>query len=236
MTSKLVFWTAFNSYQSEKWLRDKPKGTIHPVQTLEWTARRADIWRRFTLNSLLNQSHEDWIYIVLLDPDLKHLTEQALPKHPDHTGRDRVWYCYNDAPILRRLKEFDEIVFALIDNDDMYARDAGKLMMECPAEWTYFRHGYAYDVQTRRLWAYDTIGSGPFFAHRMDPKAIKWFDRSKRHPTHKAVIDIPGLVELPAGRFCVTLHDANTSSKPEMRYVLRNKPMDRGILKREFGR
>jgi len=56
------------------------------------------------------------------------------------------------------------------------------------------------------------------------------------HPTHKAVIDIPGLVELPAGRFCVTLHDANTSSGPEMRYVLRNKPMDRGILKREFGR
>ena len=141
MNRKLVFWTAFNSYQSEKWLRDKPAGTIHPVQT-----------------------------------------------------------------------------------------------MECPAEWTYFKHGYAYDVPTRRLWGYDTIGSGPFFAHRMDPRQIRWFDRSKRHPTHKAVIEIPGLVELPTGQFCVTLHDANTSSKPEMRYVLRNKPMDPGILKRDFGR
>jgi hypothetical protein len=205
------------------------------VQTREWTERRADLWRRFTLNSLFYQSHTDFLYVVLLDPALRHLTESILPKHPDRVG-NRVIYCYHDEPVLRKLREFDEIVFALIDNDDMYARDAGALMMECPAEWMYFKHGYAFDARARRLWGYDTIGSGPFFAHRMDPRRLLLFDRSKRHPTHKAVIDIPGLVELPPGQFCVTLHDANTSSSPQMRYVLRDRPQDLGILKREFGR
>ncbi len=231
MTRKLVFWTAFNSYQSERCLRFKPPGTIHPVQTKEWTERRAELWRKFTLNSLFFQSHQDFLYVVLLDPTLKHLTDPVLPKHPD----PRVIYCYHDEPVLRILKEFDEIVFALIDNDDMYAREAGAMMMACPAEWMYFKHGYAFNIAARQLWAYDTIGSGPFFAHRMDPKTIPHFDRVKRHPTHKAVIGFHPQ-ELPAGQFCVTLHDANTSSNPDMRYVLRNRPQPLGILKREFGR
>lgn len=234
MTRKLVFWTAFNSYRSERCLRGKPAGAPHPVTTREWTARRAELWRTFTLNSLLFQSHTDWLYVVLLDPELRPLTESILPKHPDRAG-NRVIYCYQDEPALRYLREFDEIVFALVDADDMYAREAGRLMMECPAEWMYFKHGYAFNASARRLWAYDTIGSGPFFAHRMDPKALLRFDRVKRHPTHKAVIDLKPQ-ELAAGQFCVVLHDINTSSNPEMRYVLRDKPQPLGILKRDFGR
>ncbi len=233
MTRKLVFWTAFNSYQSSRCLRDKPAGTIHPVQTPEWTARRAELWRKFTLNSLFNQSVSDFLYVVLLDPALRHLTAPVLPRRPDKQGR--VLYCYQDDPVLRILRGFDEIVFALIDNDDMYARDAGAMMMACPAEWMYFKRGYAFDLATRQLWGYDTIGSGPFFAHRLDPQTIRSFDRAKRHPTHKAVVDL-NPAQLPAGQFCVVLHDANTSSSQRMRYVLRDEPQDPGILKREFGR
>lgn len=29
------------------------------------------------------------------------------------------------------------------------------LMMECPAEWMYFRHGYAFGLAVGRLWAYE---------------------------------------------------------------------------------
>jgi len=45
MNRKLVFWTAFNSYQSEKWLRDKPKGTIHPVKTMDPGILKRDFGR-----------------------------------------------------------------------------------------------------------------------------------------------------------------------------------------------
>lgn len=230
MTTKLVFWTAFNSYQSEKCLRDKPPDAIHPVRTKEWTKRRAELWRRFTLNSLLHQTWADFLYVVLLDPALRHLTEPEWPEPRD----PRILYCYEDGQGLSRLQECDEIVFALVDADDMYSRAAGQLMMNCRSEWMAFTKGYAYDAPTRRFWKYDTIGTGPFFAHRMDPRTMKNFDRDKRHPTHKAVAGLRPAI-LPEGNFCVLLHDINTSSNVQMRYVQKDKPADPGILRRDFG-
>lgn len=230
MTRKLVFWTAFNTYRSEKCLRTKLEGTPHPVTTREWTEKRLELWQKFTLNSLLFQAMTDWLYVVLLDPGLRHLTDHLLPRRDP-----RVIYCYEDGPVIERLREYDEIVLALIDGDDMYSRHAGRLMMAAKSEWMYFKQGYAYDLHSRHLWRYDTIGSGPFFAHRMDPKLLPAFDRDKRHPTHKAVINLSP-EELPGGCFCVLLHELNTSSRPEMRYVLRHQQVSAMILKREFGR
>ena len=184
MKRKLVFWTAFNSYQSSKLMRDLPPGSIHPVKTEAWTKRRADLFKKYTLKSILNQTYEDFLFIVLLDPELKHLAKPRLPREDE-----RVIYCYRDKATLKRLQEYDEIVFALIDNDDMYSRRAGEIMMQGEAEWMYFKHGYALEADNNRLWSYDTIGSGPFFAHRMNPKSLARFDRDKRHPTHKAVIN-----------------------------------------------
>ena len=230
MTRKLVFWTALNSYQSEKWLRGLPPGSAHPVTTQKWTRRRMELWRKFTLNSLLFQTMNDWLYVVLLDPKLKHLTDPLLPKRDP-----RVVYCYEDEPTIKALQEYDEIILALIDGDDMYSRSAGQLMMNSAAEWMYFKYGYAYEVGANRLWRYDTIVTGPFYAQRIAPKLLTCFNRDKRHPTHRNVAgQKPEL--LPAGHFCVLLHDTNTSSNPQMRYVLRNRPVDLGILKREFGR
>ena len=134
---------------------------------------------------------------------------------------------------MERLKEYDEIVLALIDNDDMYSDKAGELMMKCQSEWMYFKNGYAYEDLKNQLWAYVTIGSGPFFAHRIDPKMMIKFDRDKRHPTHVAVIH-KGPEKLEDGNFCVLLHGVNTSSRPTMRGVL-NKKIDAKILKEKFG-
>ncbi len=230
MTRKLVFWTALNSYRSEKCLRGKPAGTPHPVTTPEWTKRRLELWQKFTLNSILAQTTQDWLYVVLLDPELRHLTDPLLPRRDP-----RVLYCYEDGPGLERIREYDEIVLALIDGDDMYSRSAGQLMMSSKAEWMYFKRGYAYETAARKLWRYDTIGSGPFFAHRLNPKAMTSFDREKRHPTHKAVINLSP-EQLADGNFCVLLHDINTSSNPGMRYVIKDRPVPILILKREFGR
>lgn len=228
MKRKLVFWTAFNSYQSSKLLKDKSSNTVHPVQTILWTKKRTMIWRKYTLKSILNQTYEDFLYIVLLDIRLKHITKHILPRIAD----DRVIYCYKDKPILKRLRKYDEIVFVLIDNDDMYSRRAGELMMGCQAEWMYFKHGYAYEPLENRLWTYDTVGTGPFWARRLDPKTMARFDRDKRHPTHKAVIH-QNPERLPGGNFCVLLHGDNTSSTVKMRNI--QKRANLKILKEEFG-
>lgn len=225
---KLVFWTAFNSYRSSKLLRGKPEGTPHPVTTEAWTRRRAELFRKYNLPSIISQDYADFFYIVLLDPEFRHLTEPLLPR-----GDNRIIYCYEDGPVLELLRNYDEIVLALIDSDDMYSKKAGEFMMACPAEWMYFKRGYAYEERRGRLWAYDTVGSGPFFARRVNPMTMDRFDRDKRHPTHKAVIDTKP-EKLPDGNFCVLLHERNTSSTPAMRYVLKERAA-KAVICEDFG-
>lgn len=229
MKRKLVFWTAFNSYHSEKLLRGKPPGTIHPAFTKKWNLDRIRLFQKFNLPCILGQTYDDFLYIVLLHPSSKPMIDTLLPKIDD-----RVVYAYEDGEALEQIKKYDEIVYALIDSDDMYSCKAGEIMMRPHnSEWMYFKHGYAYQPANKKLWEYDTIGSGPFFAHRFNPKNMNMFDREKRHPTHKAVINL-NPQELPPGNFCVLLHNINTSSKVEMRYVLKHHPQPISILKEKF--
>jgi len=211
MQRGVVFWTAFNSYRSAKLARP---GQPHPVTTAAWTAGRAALFLRFTLPSVMAQDIDAWVFVVLLDAELRALSERYLPPLED----DRIVYCYDDADGIERAARFDEVVLALIDADDLYAPSAARLMLECRAEWMYFRHGYALDIPTRRILRYDTIGTGPFFGRRMAVKELVAFDRDKRHPTHKAVAERHPVM-LPPGQFCVTLHGLNTSSNARMRYV-----------------
>jgi hypothetical protein len=230
MNRKLVFWTAFNSYQSSKLLRGKPEGTPHPCTTDTWINSRIALFKWFNLPSILQQKYDDFLYIVLMDPKSKEKVDGLMPKEDS-----RVLYVYEDSEVLDKLKSYDEIVYALIDSDDMYSIDAGEIMMaEKNKEWMYFKYGYAYDILNKKLYGYDTIGSGPFFAHRFNPKNMKHFDREKRHPTHPAVINFKPQ-QLPDNNFCVSIHDINTSSRIGMRYILRKEEKNVNILKERFG-
>lgn len=229
MTRKLVFWTAFNSFRSERTMRQVNPGDPHPVTTLEWTQKRIEYFRKFNLPAILQQTHEDFLYMVIMDPSLRPMTEPLMPKVDD-----RVIYVYGDMVGLDILRQYDEIVYALIDSDDMYSIHAGAIMMQPGnAEWMTFRYGYAYDYFRERLYHYDTIFNGPFFAHRLDPKTMKCFDRAKRHPGHKSVAAYHPQ-ELAPGNFCVLLHDKNTSSHPGMRHVSKTMA-DNKILQERFG-
>lgn len=229
MNRKLVFWTAFNTFRSDRATRLLPPGSPHPVTTLEWTQRRVDLFNKFNLPSILNQSYSDFLYIVLLDPNLRDLTEPLFSKMDD-----RVILCYQDAPGLAIISRYDEIVLALIDSDDLYSRHAGEIMMDKKnREWMYFRKGYSFDYLRGRLYHYDTIWSGPFFAHRINPRLMIRFDREKQNPSHKAVKRNYNPQELPPGNFCVLIHDRNTSSHAGMRNILHRA--ENRILKEEFG-
>ena len=229
MTRKLVFWTAFNSYRSTKVMRFLPPGSPHPVTTLEWTENRIKYFGMFNLRSILKQTYDDFVYIVLMDPELRSMTEPLMPKIDD-----RIIYCYEDAPGLAIIKQFDEIALTLIDSDDMYSNSAGEIIMNPDnKEWMTFRHGYAYDYYKAQLYLYDTICTGPFYSRRLNPKSFNLFQREKRHPGHKSVA-LYHPQELPAGNFCVTLHGNNTSSHLNMRNVLKGSRPDRELFNMNF--
>ena len=227
MKRKLIFYTLFNTFKSNKLLRGA--GKIHPVETEAWTRARIQIWQKFTLASILNQSRDDLLYVLLLEPSLRTLTDPLLPKLPD----SRIIYSYDDSPVIEDLKTYDELVMALIDSDDMYSRSAGELMMASQAKWMYFKIGWAYEFRSNKLWGYDTKGTGPFYAQRLAGKDLTGFNRSKRRPYHQDVLSLHPQ-KLPDYNFCVGLHGTNTSSSPRISYVVK-RPFDTSILKKTFG-
>jgi hypothetical protein len=210
----LVFHTAFNTFTSNKLTRKLKPGNPHPITTVEWTKNRLDIWQRFTLKSILNQDHRDFIYVLLLDPELRTITDPLLPKLDD----DRIIFSYEDEPLIRSLREYDELVLAFLDSDDMYARDAGTLMMSCSREWMYFKVGYALDVKGKQLCLYDTKGSGPFYAQRLPGKKLIEFNRKKNRPYHEHIVDFKP-ARLPDFKFCVVIHGENTSSSMKISFI-----------------
>jgi len=228
MKRKLVFYTAFNTFLSNKLTRRPKSGRPHPATTTEWTKKRLDIWRRFTLKSILNQDYKDFIYVLLLNPKLRLITDPLLPKLED----DRIIYSYEDEPLIRGLQEYDELVMALLDSDDMYSHDAGTLMMNCPGPWMYFKGGYALDMKRWRLYPYNTRGSGPFYAQLLPGNKLTHFNRTKHKPCHEDILKFKS-VRLSNGKFCVGIHGRNTSSTMRMPHIGK-KNLNLKILK-EFG-
>src|SRR4030042_5453085 len=90
MRTKLVFWTAFNSYRSPKLLRGKSAKATHPVTTGGWTKRRAELFGKYNLRRILNQEYRDFLYVVFLDPKLRRLNEPLFPRG----GDGRIIFCY----------------------------------------------------------------------------------------------------------------------------------------------
>ena len=223
--SKLVFYTCFNARRSqrEKFMSEVRRGRPHPVETDAWTEHRANLWKTFTLPSILRQSHDDFIYVVFLDPKLREKTDRYLPKVDD----PRVVFSFDGKAVLEAIAEHGEIVAVRIDSDDMYARDAGAIFMACPDPWMYFRHGYIYHAARNDLLHYDTLGTGPFHAHRLtvddftlpEDRDLTFKEIYRTiAPGHSRVVDHHP-TQLANGQFCVQLHRQNTSSSMQMRNV-----------------
>lgn len=234
MKRKLVFWSVFNTWRRPSREKDRrvnisPDG-VHETETPQWTIPRMKYFEEFCLKSILNQRYDDFLFFLLLDPKLRHLTDPLLPKTDE-----RIVYLYDDNIGLDMVKRYDEIVYTMIDSDDMYASEAGEILMHPNRkEWMSFRFGYAYDYFNKNLVGYDSM-SGPFFAHRFNPKEMTFFDRHKQHPRHPEVHKLYRPQQLPKNNFCVLIHDWNIKTHNQSGHILKNEtPLDINILK-NFG-
>lgn len=234
MREILVFWTAFNTWRSKDLCRDV-KSPLHPVCTKEWNKKRLDFWKDHTLASILNQNVDRWVYIVRLDPSLREMCEPMLPRIDDR----RVIYSYEGSHEREMLIEnlnswYDSIVTVRIDSDDMYARGAGREILNCPdAEWMFFKIGFGYNHKSKTLYNYDTRTSGPFFAHRY--VGCQRLEQIKEIQHQRVIKKRPAV--LPSGQFLVNITGGNTTTTGISKHfcgVIWKKSIERQILKK-FG-
>ena len=201
-----------------------------------WLAYRIDVFKRYTLKSLLNQTNRNFIHwhsfreIDRNRPLVRGLYDY-LKKIPNYEfvftfGGIAFWDDkYEDDNLLERMKNTlpdlekvcngEEFVLETIQpSDDMYSREAVKEFQENRA--CAYDRGYMLNDRTQRLAEYNPETSPPFYTIMfprdvfLDPeKHVKYMRDFKSHE------DIPRIFntkKLKGRKFCVVVHGKNIST------------------------
>lgn len=215
-----------------------------------WVKNRVDLFNRFTLPSLLNQSFQDFRIFLLCGN-----------KHRQYTSKlewnKRVELCYGEGkggtittspgyskPALRVRKyleiDTDYIAITRLDSDDMFHRNAmadvrDNVIMKDERACLIFKKYLFWDTVNCYLYPVHHKKSPPFITHVFPRKVYKDYDKfaSQHFLAHRSAGGkLPETVELPADRVCVMNHEDNISRiKRNHRLRLLNKE-ERDTLKR----
>jgi len=213
MKELLVFWTPWNRVQFPECHHDKTKQ--HPTLTEEWTRQRMDIWERTALKSIINQHYTNWFYFVCFNP----ATQEMIRPHFNRIVKDeRVYMDFSETvpsrkKIVEISRQYDFITLVRLDSDDMYHPDAGSEIMSTSSKtkWFMWKEGYGYRWETKHMWIYDCIGSGPFFGHRMTGLEFGQYPVVKER-AHNEVKELNPTM-LSNGMFLVSITGMNTTSR-----------------------
>lgn len=150
---------------------------VHNSLTSGWIKARYDIWKRFTWQSILNQTYTNWIYCICCHPNLeaKKNTDALFSNITD--PRFRLVYSETEQEnnVMKEIAEgYEEIVNVRIDSDDMYHPNAIQelctVLNTTDSEWFLWRKGYCYQYNGGKMKTYQPNVSGPFFAKRYKKK------------------------------------------------------------------
>lgn len=210
----ILFWTPYNR---AKWsYTHKDRSRPHPTLDPRWLEVRFEIWRRYCLQSMQNQTHEDWHAIVCCDPDSRDIMQPMFDRIKDK----RIFIGYENAKANREfladIGKNDNVITIRLDSDDMYHPEALRAVLDGKfREWAIFKKGYAVRTETpkKHMWHYDVFGSGPFFAHRYYRNFQK---ENMLEPSH-GTIKAQNPTVLPHGLFMVNITGMNSSTHPRIK-------------------
>lgn len=153
---------------------ERPKRQKRTTDRQEWWDARTELFRKYVLPSLLNQSLEDFDVWGMFDPRDKQRSEEMMALFGDnrfiHTniGVRGLFQYYEDFK--------SPICIVHLDSDDMYARGAMRMFKEAnlkPGQIAYCDTGYLLDTESQELSLYQGVSTPPpFFAMVYPPKAF----------------------------------------------------------------
>ena len=187
----LVFWSWFNG---RRW-----KGHADP----QWLQKRAELWKYTALESIQRQTVHDWTYVLFCAQGTEEMVRPLLG-HPEA----RVRVVFGDVQAKNALPEADSHLAMRVDSDDRLHPRVGQLLLENSGKgrpWLQFNDGFA--AAGRKIYHWNSHSS-PFYArvfHGLKEDGI-WIK-----PDHTTLVGKAKI--LPAGNFCVTLHDHNSSTR-----------------------
>jgi len=193
----------------DTWRPGKP-GRVTP----EWVEYRLELFHKYTLPSVLNQTEQDFELWVLCGQCYKKITS-CYNWHP------RVKVIYNYKDFLRSYlakSEEDYLTIGRVDSDDMYHKNALKVIKENqiknPNELTgmAFRAVYSWDRYSNVIFKYYQ-GHPPQYIHTIPKKRYKDYDYFMKHHMTKHVGGSHNAIALPSYHFCETRHSQSWTAR-----------------------
>tara|TARA_Y100000310_G_scaffold315428_1_gene365952 strand:- start:4986 stop:5672 length:687 start_codon:yes stop_codon:yes gene_type:complete len=192
---------------NQRFNREKTWAQRHDMK---WYVYRWGLWKQYTEPSLLRQTHQDFEAWLLCDPELREFTDWM----PMPDSRFRL--IYDRDTEARKVKPKPQMLYARIDNDDMYCDTALQELYEAPRDKPYiqFAEGWVLNHEDQRLYVWNNpspaflakTGGPDMFATRL-PGMINHGDVCK--VAHRIM----------GKKFVVVVHGNNVCNRMAGRYI-----------------
>ncbi len=198
---KIIVSTAFNTF-----------GFREERLSKKWIENRIDIFMKFTLQSIKNQSNQDFLYLIRYDSSTENIIRDTLGNYAKlPTNVKFIQEPFFEEYKINYIDNSEELFITRLDSDDLYHKSYIQALHDhSPHESTQIlisQDGFIYDSLQHRL-AYWSYESPPFYA--LVYKTEEYL-KGKRHKfrKHSGAIKLRHEILSP-GLFCVLIHSDNT--------------------------
>lgn len=209
-------------------------GILDGFRGNEWFERRIELFHKYTLKSLLNQTEQDFTIWLSFRPEEeynpliqtiniphKHIfTFGGIPIWDDKKINEEQWLFERLKKILPKLKGIigsDDVKMVNLGSDDMYSKEVFKSVKAQPfKEGTVLTHrlGYIYSDTTDQLAEWNPTTHPPFhtimFSNETFLNPEKHFQFN--YKSHEFIPSLFKEVRMPDRRYCAVVHDKNIST------------------------
>jgi hypothetical protein len=211
-------------------------GKLDGFRGNDWFKRRIEIFHKYTLQSLLNQTEQDftiWLsfrpeeesnsLIRTFDIPHKHIfTFGGIPIWDDKKTNEKEWLqerLKKTLPELERIVGSSGVKMVNLGSDDMYSKEVmASIKAQSFEEGTALTHrlGYVYSDVTDQLAEWNPTTHPPFhtimYSNETFLNPEKHFNFIKGYKSHELIPKIFKEVRMPDRRYCVVVHDKNIST------------------------
>jgi len=212
--------------------------TRNVKKTHGWWEYRLKILENFTIQSLINQTNQNFYYVVYLKncfpkdliPELKNILERSGLKYSiiNYDNKGEL-----ENKIRTEIGEAKYVYATRIDSDDLFYKDVVEEIQKYDFSWRralIYQSGYCYDCVNKKM-RHHFMHCPPFSTIMYPYELYIDFDKSieyKNSPGgHDAIIRKMDPVILSPNKYIILFHKQNNRS----RYIEKNEPQFRSIPK-----
>ncbi|GAA0091458.1 hypothetical protein UT300009_14860 [Paraclostridium bifermentans] len=186
-------------------------------QTKAWIEYRIEIFNKYTLRSLKNQTNQNFKCIMRYTKETEELVFNALSKY-DKLPDNVIFTPDGDETIYSLIQGYDYIYHIRIDSDNMFSKDYIDILYKTPyyeeLECILCKNGYMYELEGDRLASMEH-GSPSFYALVYTVDDFYFGFRHNTEPDHWGAAKLTHEV-IDTHCYLVIVHEKNVSNSFNM--------------------